>query len=813
MPIHDHVATVRADLRIALRALRARRGFALVAALTLALGIGASTAIFGVLRAVVLRPLPYADGDRLVHLERPADGIDGEDVGFSAPDVADFRARQRSLAGLAEYHTMTFNLVNRGEPLRVQTGVVSADFFTVLGVRPMLGRTFRPGDDAPGAAPVVVVSHGFWQSRLGGDPRAVGRTVEMTGRAHTVVGVLPPLPVFPSGDEVFMTIPSCPFRSNPETATDREARMLTVLGRLRPGVTAAQAERDLAALNAGIARENPAAYPPTLRLALTLPTVRDELTRGARLPLLVVMATAGCVLLIACANVANLLAVRLVGRERELAVRAALGAGRGRLAGTVLAESVVLAASGAALGVGLAVAGLGVLRAAAARVTPLASEIRLDAAVLGFAVGLALVVGLLVGAVAFFTARTGPAGALAARGVADAGPRRRGEQRGLVVAQVAATAMLLVGAGLMLRTLDHLYRVDPGFDAQQVLTMRLTPDGPRYRTESGRRQFHEQLVERVAAEPGVVAAAVAGTFPLNEEGSGLVNFGIRGRTPPNATLPHAELRIITPDYLRALGIPLAAGRAFTDGDRDGTAGVVMVNRAAARRYWGGADPVGDRVSFDGTQWLTVVGVVGDVRQTGLHVAAEEEIYRPMAQAAITSGMLVVRTTGDPLRMAARARAAVAALDPRVPVDRVRTLTQVRDASVAPWRMVATLLGLFAALALAIAATGVGGALAFAVGQRTTEFGVRMALGATPGQVRRGVLRQGVALAGAGLAAGLAAAAASAQVMAGLLVGVTPADVPTYAAVALVLLGVAVLASYLPARRATLVTPATVLRGD
>jgi predicted permease len=823
MPLSDALATTRTDLRGALRSLRMRPGFAILAMLTLALGIGASTALFGVMRAVVLRPLPYADGERLVHLRRPAAGLDGIDLRFAVPDVADFRARQRALAGMAEYHTMTFNLVNRGEPLRVRTGVVSADFFQVLGIRPLLGRTFRPGDDAPGAEPVMVVSHEFWRSRLGGDPRAVGRTVEMSGRAHAVVGVLPPLPAFPDEDEVFMPTPSCPFRSSPEVQTSRENRLVTLIGRLRPGVEVARAERELAALNASVAREHPEAYPPRLRHDLSLVRVRDELTRAARLPLLVVLATAGCVLLIACANVANLLAVRLVGRERELAVRAALGAGRGRLAGTVLAESLVLAAGGAVLGVLLAVGGIAAfgavapLRAAAGRITPLASEVRVDWAVLAFAVALTLLVGAGVGLVAFLTARASPAGALAARGVAAASPRRRRVQGGLVVAQVAATAALLVAAGLMLRTLDELHRVRPGFDAQQVLTMRLTPDGPRYATDAGRRQFHQQLVARVAAEPGVVAAAVAGTFPLNEEGSGVVSFDIQGR--PSARVdgpagkPHAEMRVVTPAYLRALGIPLVRGRTFTDADREGAEPVVMVNQAAARRYWGGADPVGTRITFDGTRWETVVGLVGDVRQNGLHQSAEEEVYRSLDQAPITGGMLVVRTTGDPLRMAARARAAVAALDPRVPVDRVRTLAAVRDASVAPWRLVATLLGGFAGLALLIAATGVGGALAFAVGQRTTEFGVRMALGATPAQVRRGVLRQGVTLAGVGLCAGLAVAAANAHVMADLLFGVTPADVPTYAAVALVLLGVTLAASYLPARRATRVPPAVVLRGD
>jgi predicted permease len=488
------------------------------------------------------------------------------------PDVEDFRARQRALAGLAEYHSMTFNLVSRGEPLRVRTGVVSADYFAVLGVRPQLGRAFRAGDDAPGATPVMVVSHEFWRSRLGSDPQAVGRTVEMTGRAHTVVGVLPPLPAFPDENEVYVPLPSCPFRERAAAEANRDARLVTLFGRLRPGMTTAHAERDLAAVHAQVAHEHPDAYPPTLGAGVEVRPVRDELAGSdARRLFLAMMGTALCVLLIAGANVANLLAVRLVGRERELAVRAALGAGRGRLAGTVLVEALVLALGGSLLGVAFAVGGLGVLRAGTARLTPLASEVRLDGGVLAFAVATALLVGVGIGLVAFVSVRTGPSEALAGRGAVTATPRRRRVQRGLVVAQVSATAILLVAAGLMLRTVQHLYRVDPGFDGAQVLTMRLTPDGPRYATEGGRRQFHEQLVARVAAEPGVIAAAVAGTFPLNEEGADGIDFGIAGRTDAasaegGAVVPHAELQIVSPGYLGALGIPLLRGRGFTEAD-------------------------------------------------------------------------------------------------------------------------------------------------------------------------------------------------------------------------------------------------------
>ena len=805
----------RRDLRLALRSLRQHRGFAVVAVLTLALGIGATTAIVSVIHGVLLRPLPYAAADRLVRVERPAGGIDGIDVGFSVADVRDFRARGRSLAGLAEYHSMTFNLVSRGQPLRAQTGVVSANYFDVLGVRPVLGRAFRPGDDEHGAAPVLVLSHEFWQRVLGGDPNVVGRAIEMTGRMHTVVGVLPPLPTLMAA-EVYMPTPSCPFRSDPQTIADRTRRMVAAVGRLRPGVTVAQAKADLAAVSAQLTAEYPAAYPPSVRLGVAVDPMRDRLRRDARQPLLVLAATAAFVLLIACANVANLLVVRLVGRERELAVRAALGAGRGRLARQVLAESTVLALAGAGLGVAFAAGGVRVLAAAMERVTPLAGAIRLDGVVLLAAVALGLVAGALVGGVAFLSTRDGLSRVLGGRGAAaGATVRKRRIEGGLVVVQFAVTAVLLVGAGLMLRTLDRLYRVDPGFDPERVLTMRVTPDGPRYAPAAGRAAFHEQLVARVAAQPGVVSAAVAGTFPLNEEGSGIAEFVIEGR--PDAaggSQPHAETRVVTPGYLRTLGVPLLAGRGFTDADQDGAPPVALVNQTAARRYWGSANPVGTRVTPNGGRnWVTIVGVVGDVKQTGLDRPAEEEIYRPMAQAPIAGGVLLVRTTGDPLRAAGMARAAVAALDPRVPVDKVRTLDAVRDGTMTGWRVVTAMLGMFAVLALAMAATGVGSVLAFSVGQRTNEFGVRMALGATRGPVVRQVMGQGLGLTAAGLAVGLAGAAGFGRVMSALLFGVSPADPVTLAGVAAVLLLVAAAACYIPARRATTVDPLTALRHD
>ena len=804
--------SVMQDLRFAARTLRRNPGFTLVAVLTLALGIGANTAIFSVINGIMLRTPAYGTADRLVRVERPARASDGEDAGFSATDVHDYRAGSRSLAALAEYHSMTFNLVGRSEPLRVQTGVVSANYFDVLGVAPLLGRTFRAGDDSAGSPPVLVVSHAFWQSRLGGDPNVVGQTFEMTDRVHTVVGVLPPLPAYPDANDVYMPTTSCPFRSSENARGDRDHRMVTMFAALRPGVAHDAAERDLAALSTRLYREYPQAYPAALGFGLAVRPVPEELVRGARPTLVVLLATAGFVLLIACANVANLTLVRLVGRHRELSVRAALGAGRARLVRQLLTESTLLALAGAALGLLLASGGLELLRAFATRVTPRAHEIRIDGAVLLFTLAVAVGTGLVFGALPFLSTSRDLSGALRTRGTG--GGRGRLESA-LVVSQLAVTVMLLVAAGLMLRSLRELNAVDAGFDARSVLTARVTPSRDHYPTREARLQFHERLLERVAARPGVTHAAFAGTVPLNDEGTGTVQFRIEGR-PADAgePLPQAELHVASAEYFATIGLPVLDGRAFTSADRDDAPDVVIVNRTAARRYWGSASPVGQRITNDGGEtWNTVVGVVGDVKQNGLDRPPEPEVYAPLTQFPITAGTLLLRTRGEPMRLARAARAEVAALDPRVPVDQVRTLEQVRDESLAARRITASLIGLFAALALVISATGIGGVIAFSVAQRTNEIGVRMALGAATGQVVRMVLRQSVALAALGLALGVAGALVFGRLMAGLVFGVGTADPLTFVGVAAVMLVVAAAACWAPARRATRIDPMVALRSE
>jgi predicted permease len=810
------MATLLQDLRYALRTLARSPGYALVTVLTLALGIGANTAIFSVVNGVLLRPLPYERGDRLVVLHQPGALAGATDAGFSPLEVADYRQQSRALTGVVEYHSMSFNLLGRGEPLRVQTGVVSANFFDVLGVKPLLGRTFRPGEDQPGATPVLVLSYAFWMNRLGGDPAIVGARFEMTDRIHTVVGVLPPIPQYPNENDVFMPISSCPFRAAPAWADDRTVRGLTVFGRLASGRSVEHARHDLASIARRLRAEYPQAYPQTQGLTVTGEALLDDLTREARPTLLILLATAGFVLLIACANVANLTLVRLVRRQREMALRAALGAGRGRLVRQLLTESTLLAVVGAAVGLLVARASVALLAALAARFTTRAAEIDMDGRVLAFTLVVSVFTGLAVGAIPLLSSTRNLAGSLRAHGgSAGEAPRRVRVESVLVVSQVAVSLVLLFAAGLMLRSVLALQRVDAGFDPQNVLTMRVTLSRDDYTTPESRRSFATRLLARVDGEPGVVSSAMAGTYPLNEGQPFTVSFRVEGRdVGDDEALPRAEPRFVSPGYFRTIGAPLLRGRTFTGADHADAPRVAVVNQSMARHTWGAEDPVGKRITFDdGETWTTVVGVVGDVKQWGLDREAADEVYGPIDQSPLLGGNLLIRTAADPTRMIRSARELVREIDPNAPVDKVRTLAQVREESMAAPRLTTTLLGLFAALALVLAGTGIGGVVAFSVSRRTQEFGIRMALGARRADVLRMVLWQGMALALVGLAIGAGAALAMSRFMAGLVFGVEAGDPVTLAAVSLALAAVAVAACLAPARRTTAIDPMRVLRSD
>jgi predicted permease len=741
---------------------------------------------------------------------------------FSPLDVADIAAQTRSLSGVVEYHSMWFVLLGRKEPERVQTGVVSASFFDLLGVRPILGRTFLPGEDKHGAEAVLVLSHAYWMRSFGGDPSIVGRVFRMNDRPHTVVGVLPPIPGYPDDNDLYMPVSACPFRSDPRMENDRGLGMLAVFGRLKPGVTLAAAHKDLDAVAAHWVHDYPKDYPSSIGLKLAPLPLTDELTRSARPTFLILLATVGLVLLIACANVANLTLARLIRREREMALRSALGAGRGRLTRQLLTESILLALMGGGLGLVLAYGVHGLLVHFASRFTPRAAEITMSGPVLLFTLGVSLATGVAFGLMPAFSARRSLSAALqhgSDRASAAAGRLRLRSL--LIVGQVAISFVLLIGAGLMLRTLWNLKNIDPGFRAERVLTSRLDLNFSKYTNADERRTFHDRLLERLANEPGVVTVALAGTFPLNDAG-GPSNgrFRIEGRPPvSDLAMPRADLQRVSPDYFRTIGVPLLQGRAFERTDRPEAPRVAVVNRSFARRYWPGEDPIGRRIQIPNgppgteTPWTTIVGVVRDVRQYGLANPPTEQIFLPMAQYPGLGTNCLIRTSMAPLQMERQVRAAVHAVGPEQPVDRFRTLEQVREGTLDSPRLTALLLALFAALAVAITATGIAGVISFSVGQRIQEFGIRMALGAAPRAVLGMVLMQGLTLVGVGLGLGLTAALLLTRLMTGLLYDIAPTDPLTYLAVALLLFAAAALACFVPARRATAVDPMVALRAS
>jgi len=801
------------DLRYAFRTLRRSPGFAAVAVLTLALGIGANSAIFSVISGVLVRPLPYRDGERLVRLEQRAAMPGMDHSGVSVQEFHDYRERTRTLSGVVEYHALWFTLLDRGEPERVQSGVVSWDFFQVMGIEPMLGRVFLPDEDREGAAPVLVLGHEFWRQRFGGDPGVIGRTVEMNDRVHTIVGVLPPLPQFPGDNDVWMPWYACPFRTGEVWKQNREWRSLGVFARLAPGVSLDAARADVDRVAQTMRDEHPAAYPDG-GVGATLVPVREELTREARPVFLVLLGMAGVVLLIACANVANLTVARLSGREQEIAVRSALGASRGRLLGQLLAESTVLAVAGGALGLLAALYATDLLAAFAARFTPRAAEVVVDSRVVLFTLAASVATGLAVGAVSALLFGQDITGALReGGGRTTAGAGRQRVRGALVAAQVAAAFVLLVGAGLMTRSFVQLQRVDPGFDPENVLTMRIDLDWAAYRDPDDRRTFYRALLERVRALPGVTAAGLAAYVPL---GGGLPStpFRIEGRpAPEDGTGPRTDVQAVSPGYFETLRIPLLRGRTFTAMDHEDAPAVVVISESLARRYWGDEDPVGARISDDGVNWATVIGVVGNVKQDGLASEFTDQAYMPLDQNTGLGTSLLIRTRAEPTGLARQAIASVHAIDPRQPVAFVRTLTEVRGEHMAAPRLTTMLLGLFAVLALAISVAGIAGVIAFTVSQRTRDIGIRIALGADYRRVLWLVGRQALTLALAGLALGAAGALALNRFIAGWLYRVSPGDPLTYAGVALLLLAAAGAAAYAPARRATRIDPITALRNE
>jgi putative ABC transport system permease protein len=809
--------TLVQDIRLAVRALSRAPAFTLAVLITLALGIGASTAIFSVINGVLLRPLPYRDGDRVVHVTQPATLAEVKNVGLSPKEVADLQTQSTTLGDVVEYHSMAFTIIGGEEPERVVTGVVSAEYFQSLGVRPMLGRVFESGEDLPGASPVLLLSYKYWQQKLGGDPKVIGRSFTMNDRVHTVVGVLPPIPQYPGENDVYMPLDSCPYRRGENWKSNRTARGLTVLARIKPNVSEAAVAADLKRLSGQWQQDLPADYPAGQGLHLEALPIRQELTAKARPTLLFLLAASAFLLLIVCSNVANLTLARISRREKELAVRTALGASGGRMLMHLLSESVTLAVAGGVLGLLLAWVSLPLLVAFAAKLSTRAVEVHLDGAVLAFTLGVSVLTGLVVGSLPALRRATDLSGELKEGGSGSAPGARRARAM-LVVTQVAVSSALLIGAGLFLRSLWEISQTDTGIDPQNVLSARVGLDFTRYgdSDQAKTRTFVDRLVERLQAAPGTVAVGVANSIPLRGTTPFSAAYIIDGQAAddPQQASASATFDAVTPDFFRALGIPLVRGRGFSSTDRDPDKPVVVVNQSLAKHRFAKEDPIGRRISFDGgKQWATIVGVVGDTKQQDLTSPVMDEVIGAFAETGFRDLRIFVRSQAGGATRSRQLRDAVRELDPLQPVTEVQALTEQRNQALAPHRLVATLLALFAALALLITASGLVGVVAYTVSQRTREIGVRLALGAAPQKVLRMIVGQGLTLVLVGLGLGLGAALLLARVGQGALYGVQPVDPMTYGGVALILFGVSALACALPARQVTRIDPMISLRAE
>ena len=815
------------DAAFAVRSLRRSPGFTTAVVLTLALGIGANTAMFTLLRGTLLKPLPNRNGEQLVYLRQSAPGAGEGNVQFSVPEINDYRASSRTLSAIAEYSSFALLfVVGEQPPERVLTGIVSGNYFEVMGLEPVAGRLTNRGDDGPAATPVAVLSHHFWMSHFGGDPSIVGRVVRINDKLATIIGVVQRAPHYPQRTDVFVNMVTSAHHLSATMVTERTHRMSELFGRLAPNSTVEQARLEINRIASNVFREHPGAYEKAARYTITMMPLRSALNERASLTFWLLMGSAAFVLLIACANVANLTLMRGVGREREMHVRAALGAGSARLRRLLLVENLTLALLGGALGVLVAMAGLELLVAFAAQLTTRADEIRVDRVV--FAVGL---ITSIVAAVALaFVPRIGSERGLAAS-LAPAGRRttlgrgRQRFQRTLVVAQLAVCMVLLTGAGLLVRTLGKLLAVETGVRAEHVLTMSLPVDGSMetvvFRQQENLAKY-ERIRDRVAALPGVEVAAVGGVAPLR---SSILVLEVKaeGRVvAPNAPTPRASFKSVDPNYFTAAGMPLRKGRGFASTDRRGTPPVVVLNESFAKQLFGDQDPIGRRVAWTGEllkvtpftdEWRTVIGVVGDTRDGGLENDPTPTMFHPYAQTLVFGGALVVRTKADPVLLQPAIARAVREVSPRQLIEKVATLEQIRDENVAPRRLNAMFIAAFGGLAMVIAMVGIAGVLAFSVSSRTAEIGIRMSLGADAGRVHRMVLGEGGILLATGLAVGAVGAVFAARLLRGLLFGVTPNDPMTLGAVASMLAAVGLAACWLPAARAARVDPAVALRAE
>jgi putative ABC transport system permease protein len=802
------IESLATDVRYALRGLAQKPGFTIAVILTLALGIGANTAIFSVVNAVVLRPLPFAEPEHLVWLWDTQPQLPTAPA--SLPDFLDWKEQNRSFEYLAAFLSGN-TFLNTGDGTRdTPVGVVTPEMFALFRVRPILGRTFTAEETLPGRSRVAVLSHGLWQSLFGSDPNVLGRTIELSGTPHTVIGVMPAGFSFPNQAELWRPLLIDPNR------LDRGPHYLRILGRLKPGVTLPQAQGEMSAIAARLAQQDPEKIAGH---GVKLELLRDVLVGDIASALFILLGAVGFVLLIACANVANLLLSRVGARQKEIAVRAALGASRLRLVRQMLTESILLAVAGGAAGLMIALVGVKWLVSFGPDTLPRVREIAVDPGMTGFTLLISVVTGVLFGLVpALQISRSAFADALKESGRTSAGLHRSRLRSALVISEVALSLVLLIGAGLMIRSFAKLNQIDPGFNPSRLLTLRVTLLPNKYREDERVAQFYAQLLEGAATTPGIVSVGAISYLPVT---GGITNdyFTIEGRPPvAKEAQPIAEYRVVTPHYFEAMGIPPLAGRDVAETDTKQTPNVVVINDAFARQHFAGENPLGQRIKLQGQQRdpLLIVGVVGNVRNGGLDEQPTSEVYVPFLQDPLSqtyqrSMTIIARTKSEPSAVAGSLRVALTTLDKSLPVYAVKSMTEHLHETLTRRRFNLILLSIFGSVALALAAIGIYGVISYGINQRTHEIGIRLALGANRYDVLKLVVKQGMLLTLSGVALGLFAAWGLTRLIKTLLFDVSVTDPLTFIVIALLLAFVALLACSIPARRAMKVDPMIELR--
>jgi len=797
------------DFRQACRLLLKAPGFTSLVVAVLAVGIGATTVIFTIVDGVLLKPLPFREADRLIAIQSLTQ--DDDDGTASVPDVTDLKAA-RTVQDVVGYTGGTAILTGRGDATTLLTTFVTGDLMATLRAPMLRGRSFSEADVRPGAAPTIVIAERLWRERFGGDPSAVGGAATIEGQAFTILGIAPDTFDFPiQAKRVDAWLPIGSTQIGAQLASQRGAHFVHTIARLRPGVSAEQAASEMGAIGERLARDFPKTNAARIVKALPL---QERIVRQHRLALTVLLGAVAAVLLIACANVANLLLARGVARRREIAIRAALGAGRGRIVRQLLIESLVVSIAAGAVGVLLSLWGLAAVVAASPVDIPRLHEVRIDRGVLAFAALLSMATGIAFGIIPAFQVSNSDAGETLKGTTGGMDPRGARTRQILVASEVALSLLLLAGAGLLGRTLVNLERVDIGFVAERALAMEVSMPDTRYPTDAARIAFYRRTLDALRALPGVRSAAAGSTLPLMGNDMG-IGFRVEGRPVRNEDHTNAAYHAVSPDYFAAMGIRILRGRGFTDRDDDHAPPVLVISETMARTYWPGEDAIGKRVTigYHNSGPREVVGIVADVKESELSEPARPEMYAAFPQTPWPFFSVVVRADRDPVALAPAVRTSLTRLDPEQPPGDVQTLTHYVRLATAQPRFTAMLAGAFAAIATLLAGLGIYGVLAYGVAQRRREIGIRMALGAQPGDVRRLVMSQAAALGAAGLAAGVAGALLLTRTLSSLLFGVTASDPATFGAGCALLMGVVVAAAYLPARRATRVDPMVALRAD